>query len=244
MNERDQELHELIALAAVGALDAGERAALDATLAVRPDLRAELDELEAVAATLAEATAETPPVPLRATVLAAIADVPQLPADSIIAAPDRPSAKVVPLAARRRRWAPMVAAAAVLGLVAGGLVVRTLTTDDDPVDLAAVVDDAEAVTYPMEGTIATLRVVHSETNDAVALIGEGVPQPEGDQVYELWQITDGAPRRMEIFRPRDDGSVEVLVLDWEKADNAVFAVTVEPAGGSDVPTGEVVAATT
>lgn len=238
--ERDQELRELIALAAIGALDAGERAALDRELDGRPDLQADLADLEGVAAALADATAEAPPERLRANVLDAIRDVPQLPGTD--AAPATPPADVVSLASRRRRWSPLAAAAAVVMLVAGGLAVRSLTADDE-VDLAAVVEDDEAVTYEMDGTIPTMRLIHSSAYGAMALVGEDVPMPEGDQVYELWQIADGEPQRMDIFRPTDDGSVEMLVLDWDAAADAVFAITIEPAGGTDAPTGDIVAAT-
>lgn len=261
--DRDRELRELIALAAVGALDAGERRALDAQIAGRPDLVAELAELQAVAATLADAAAEAPPEQLRARVLDSIADVPQLPTlDGGLGAvgprsarPDPldrpapgpsaaapPAAEVIQLASRRRRWAPLAAAAAVLALVAGGVLARTLTTDD-AVDLAAVVADDEAVTYRLDGAISSMRLVHSIEHDAMALVGEDVPMPPGDQVYELWLITAGEPQRVDIFRPHDDGSVEILMVDMAMPDDAVFAVTVEPAGGTEVPTGDVVAAT-
>ena len=136
--DRDLELRELIALAAVGALDHGERAALDADIAGRGDLRTELAQLQAVAATFADATAETPPAHVRANVLDAIADMPQLPAldEENVEVPTGafrpgplpsptpvpPTAEVIRLADRRRRWAPLAAAAAVVALVTDGLV--------------------------------------------------------------------------------------------------------------------------
>ena len=252
-DDRDRELRELIALAAVGALDRGERAMLDAEIAGREDLLAELAELEAVAATFADATAETPPAQLRVSVLDAIAGVAQLPAlddepavhpaapPPPTAAP--PTAKVIRLADRRRRWAPLAAAAAVVALVAGGLVALDVIGDDDVVDVAAVIDDETAVVMPLDGTISSIQLVHSPTHRAAALVGEDVPLLTDDQVYELWLITDGTPQRLEIFQPHDDGTVEMLMPDMDMPDDAAFAITVEPAGGTEVPTGDVVAAT-
>lgn len=246
-DDRDQELRELIALAVVGALDSVERAALDEQLSGRADLRAEMHELEAVAAMLADDVAVDPPAHLRADVLSLIEEIPQHPseppADEV--APTPASADVVPLASRRRpRWAPMAAAAAaVIVLAGGGIVLWQTTGDDGAVDVAAVVDDDDAVTVRLDGEVLTLSLTHSAANDAGVLIGDDVPIPEGDQVYELWRIAaDGIPDRVDIFRPSDDGRVEMLVTDMEPLSSDVFAITVEPAGGSEQPTSDIIAA--
>ncbi len=119
----DDELREQLALHAVGALTDAERRELEDVLRSRPDLRAELDELEAAAATLADAVPATPPAALRASVLDAIAVTPQLPAEPRDEAPVAP---VVPISARRRRSrfaAIGAAAAAVVAIAVGVLVV-------------------------------------------------------------------------------------------------------------------------
>ena len=98
----DDDLRELLALAAVDALDADEQAALEHDLAGRADLRAELEALREAAATIAAATAEAPPPAMRANVLAAIADEPQLaPAAPVATTPPTDVAdNVVPMRAR------------------------------------------------------------------------------------------------------------------------------------------------
>ena len=92
---------------------------MDAALEGRPDLRAELDALLEIATTLADAVAEAPPPALRARLLDAIADTPQLPAEvapAPAAAPSSPIAPVVPItSARRRRWTAVVGVAAAVG---------------------------------------------------------------------------------------------------------------------------------
>lgn len=244
----DDELRELMALAAVGALDDGDRRQLDAALSGRSDLDDERRDLEAAAAALAFAVAAEPPPALRGRILDAVAELPRSNADqpapsaSNLPAPDGPRAEVVPIGRARRRWmTPLAAAAAVVALLAGAVLVSTQLGDEE-LDVAAVVADDEAVTIPLAGEISTLRLVQSARYDAVALVGDEVPLPEGDQVYELWLLEDGQPQRVDIFRPGDDGSVDLLVPEMTPPDGAVFAITVEPAGGTNAPTGQVVAA--
>jgi anti-sigma-K factor RskA len=240
----DDELRELLALAAVGALDPPERAALEEAIADRPDLRVELAELEAAAVAMAEVSAEDPPAGLRDAVLGAIAGVAQLPAhDAPAVAAPPPSGDVVDLrAARRRRrwWAPVAAAAAVLAILAGVLVVA-VNDDGGGGDIAAVVDADDAVTTELTGALSGLRLVYSADQQAAALVGDDIPVPEGEDVYELWRIVE-APERMDIFRPDDNGRVELFLPDTSVAD-ATFAVTVEPPGGSDQPTSDIIAST-
>ena len=208
----DDELRELLALAAVGALDDEERGALDAAIASRPDLQAELAELEDAAAALGDATAEAPPPGLRGAVMASVEDVAQLPPSVTPAAPD--DGVVVGLATgrRRRRWMPVAAAAAAVAVLAGALVAVVGGDDDGGGEVAAVVEADDAVTTELTGDLAGLRLVYSADRQAAALVGEGVPEPTGDDVYELWRIVD-TPERMDIFRPDDDGRVELYLPD-------------------------------
>lgn len=74
----DDDARSLLGAYALDAVDADERAAVDRLVATDPSAAAELAQLTAVAATLGDAVAGDPPAALRGTVLAAIADVPQL----------------------------------------------------------------------------------------------------------------------------------------------------------------------
>jgi anti-sigma-K factor RskA len=257
-NEAD-EIRELLALAAVGALDRDEDARLRERIADRPDLLAELAEHEEAAASLADAVAETPPPALRASVLAAIHDIPQAggsaeasdaPAPAPPAEQPSPSdhaAPVVPISrARRRRWMP--AAGAVLGaaaaLILAVVAVGSLTGDDDGgIQVADVVADGDAVTIGFGGQEPGFRLVHSPNHNAVALVGDAIPELAADQVYELWIVRDDTPEPMEIFTPDDDGAVEVLIPDMAPPPGASFAITIEPPGGSDRPTSTAIATT-
>lgn len=78
MTVSDDDARSLLGAYALDAVDADERAAVEQLVATDPEAAAELAQLTAVAATLGDAVAGEPPAALRASVLAAIADVPQL----------------------------------------------------------------------------------------------------------------------------------------------------------------------
>lgn len=252
----DDAVRELMALEAVGALDAAERTDLEAALAERPDLRPELDLLRQSAAAMADAMREEPPVRLRGSVLAAIATTAQLPATTADrpetseprartpAPPTAPVAPVVPIG-RRRRWFPIAAAAAALiGIAAGAVIAFVMDDDVGPSDrIAAVLDDAGATTIQMPGELPGLSIVYSPDEQAAVLTADDLPVPEGERVYQLWAIRGSdPPEPVDIFRPNEDGEVQLLLEGIDPA-SAVWAVTREPPGGSAAPTPPILNAT-
>jgi anti-sigma-K factor RskA len=249
----DEQLRELLALEAVGALSESERAELDAAIEDRPDLRAELESLRGAAATMADAVSEPPPSGLRARVLDTIAATPQEPplpgAEPPVIAepePERPVAPVVPItAARRHRWVRWgAAAAAAAAAVIAVLVVSPWSGDDTGELTAEVINAPDARTIELTGELAGLRLVHSASVGNSVLEGQAIAAPDGTDVYELWRIAGSTPEAVvREFRPNDDGTVTVLMKGVDPGDD-VFAVTVEPEGGSDQPTSEPIALTT
>jgi len=244
----DEQLRELLALEAVGALSDAERAELDAAIEDRPDLRDELESLRGAALTMADAVGEAPPPGLRARVLDAIATTPQepaLPSPAPTAEPEEPLAPVVPITSARRhrvmRWGAAAVAAAAIAI--GVFVVSPFGDDDAGDHIADVLEDPNARTIELTGELAGLRLVHSAAAGSTVLQGEGVAAPEGDNVFELWGLASASPRPVvREFRPDDDGSVEVLIEGLDPG-NEAFAVTEEPDGGSDEPTLPIKAAT-
>jgi hypothetical protein len=250
---------DLLALGAAGALSDDEYRVLDELLAADPELAREYAELQSSAAMLAEASSEPPPPKLRASVLEAIQGVDQLPGpeataptgapgpesdvvpvgDVGVAQPaedDRPS-NVVPI--HHRRWmVPATAAAAVVMLLVGGLIINR--DADAPADrMAEVLNDDDAVTIVLDGTLSGLRLVASEREDAAVLMGSGLGQPDAGLVFQLWAIHDEQKVGMGTFMPAATGEVALFVEG--AGDDAEWAVTVEPEGGSDQPTSDPVA---
>lgn len=245
----DESLRELIALGAVNALDAAEQAELELALRDRPDLQAEAADLRAAAATLADATVTDPPPALRDRVLAALDGEPQA------TRPDAPGDTATPMAAAvvdpvvplrrplatRRRWlVPLVSAAAAAAL-AIGVTVSIIRDGEAPHDpIAAVIEDPDVLLMRFDGEASNLTLAFSAAAGAAVISGSDIEPPHDDHVYELWRIADGVPEPVEIFRPDGHGTVSVLLEGVAHPTDAIFAITIEPPGGSDAPTGEII----
>jgi anti-sigma-K factor RskA len=146
------------------------------------------------------------------------------------------------------RWfsRPVVAlasAAAVIGLVAGGgVLVNTVgeaqtrqVMADRLAEINAAGDTQHAVSDVSGGGTATL--VWSNELLSAALIVDGIDPLPDNKVYELWYIgEDTGPRAAGTFTVDGDGKVW-SVLDGDMQAGDAVAVTVEPRGGSQHPTG-------
>jgi hypothetical protein len=66
-------------------------------------------------------------------------------------------------------------------------------------------------------------------------------QLSGDRIYQLWVLNqDGTPVSGGTFSPQTDGSARLLVQGELGGTLTGMAITVEPAGGSQTPTGEII----
>jgi len=229
----DDELRELLALAALNALDPDEQRSVDTAIAGRPDLQAELDELRIAAAQLAKSEAATPPAGLKASILAEIAATRQSATDGATE-PPRSRAKAVSM---RRSWIAGVAAA--VAVVAAIGVAIWSASDSSPevaeqIEAVFALPDVEAL--ELHGDVDGVRILHSPSSTAAVLVDDDMPDPGDDRAYQLWFSRDGIVTPANVFRPDRDGHVEVLLEDFQPV-GAVITVTLEPAGGSDQPTG-------
>jgi anti-sigma-K factor RskA len=77
------------------------------------------------------------------------------------------------------------------------------------------------------------RIYWNENSQEVFLNVATLPEPPADKQYQLWAIVDGNPVDAGVFSPQDaDG-----LLQMKNISNAsAFAVTLEPVGGSEIPT--------
>jgi anti-sigma-K factor RskA len=253
----DDRISELIALAALGEITAEEEAELDALLEDDPALVRELDADLDVAAFLQSALAEQPPAHLKSAVSAAIdalgdssstAEPPDPAEDPAVRSTIDTPNSVVDFAAGRdsrtaRRstsWQLFAAAAAVVTLVVGGVLVAGRGAGEvSSFDAIVQADDGErrSLSGELDGT---LDVVFSPSQGAFALDGEGVPTLSETETYQVWFVDDDGPRSVGLFRPDDAGRVEIVFEDFDPSE-VVVGVTIEPAGGSDAPTLPIVA---
>lgn len=249
MNEKD--FAELAAGHALSALTPEDEALFADALARHPEWEAIVHSDAATVLALADAVEPVEaPADIRASLLAAIATTPQLPADAPeptqahapahtpapIAHATRASNARAAKKPRRRVWFALAASLALLVAVGAGTVaiVTQMTT---PVAVTALErieaapDAQSAETGTGDGPSATLH--WSESVGEAVLVSEGLPTLADDQAFELWFVRDGQPISAGIFDA--DGDAATALLDGALQAGDVIAVTVEPDGGS--PTG-------
>jgi anti-sigma-K factor RskA len=251
---------DLAELYALDAISEAERAAIDRYISAAPDAERTsfLERVRQARETLATSfTAEAePPADLFARIVSQLPSVTQLPADGpteVIAAPAatatpaaQPLAEALDeLAAARvrreerrrpagaRRWLTAVAAAAVIAL--GGVGVGAYITDqNDPLNQVVRADDVREASVPVAAG-GTATVLISSSKDAVVVKMNGVPAPPAGKVYQMWLIPkDGsAPVSQGLM---DEAALSKPAVVKGIASAAALGITVEPVGGSAIPT--------
>ena len=142
---------------------------------------------------------------------------------------ERPN--VVPL--RRRFTLPVLlpatavaaAAAIVIGIWAAGLSNQL----DDARNELAVLGDPNAQVF--ETSKGEANLVVAANGKAALVVGQLAPAPEGKD-YEIWVFENGVPQRAGLF---EEEGVALLTRPVEPGQ--MVAVTVEPDGGLDAPSG-------
>jgi anti-sigma-K factor RskA len=254
---------ELLAPAALGALDGEEAADLKRHLETCAECRQELAALERAAAGIGTGVSPVPPPPgLRQRVMTAVG----APLRSATAAPPR----------RAFPWLATLATAAALVLGVSLLLTRAqLERERARVrSLAAQTEQAQRELAQLQQALAEARSVrdlvaqpdsrltllaglepapgararviwNASTREAV-LIASGLQPPALGKAYEVWVIGESKqPVPAGVFQPATDGTALVhLPRVDETARPRTFAVTVEPAAGSAAPTGPMVLAGT
>ena len=210
------DLHELTAGYALDALDPDEHAQYEAHLATCEPCRDELQGFWQVSASLARAAGgPQPPEALRGRILEQ-------------ARSERP--KVVPL--RRRFTLPVLlpAAVAAVAAIAIGIWAVGLSRDlDDANDRLAGLGDPNAQVFETAKGEANLVVTPS--GEAALVVRMLAPAPAGKD-YQIWVFENGVPKSAGLFeRPG------VTRLTRPVEPGQTVAVTVEPDGGLDAPSG-------
>lgn len=258
MTVEPESVHALTGAYVLDAVDDEEREAFERHLAVCPYCREEVRSLRSAVVRLPATSAVAPPAELRDSVLAAIASVRPLPPLAEQELPATPVEAPAPsradeLASRRAnrrasRWRLAAAAAAVVAL--GGVSWGLLQPDDlggretgtiqrpGDAQLAELMGAADLQVYTSaagDGVRGT--VLRSESLGSAAMLLQDLPEAGEGQEFQAWNIVGESPASAGVFRA-PDGSATVL-LDGDVVDAEVMAVTLEPEGGSDQPTGDI-----
>ena len=234
-------MHTLAGAFALDAVSDLERAEFSRHLEQCDSCAQEVAELRATAARLGAAMAEEPPPEFKDRVLAAMHATRQLPPRT------RPVAERHRRSARAPRWAVVVtAAAAVVGLAAGGVFGGIALTQQDQLQTAqSRLDQARQRYEPVAALLAApdtktvhgeapigggVTVIVSKSLNRVMVMDAGLPVQPGGKVYEAWLITGGnAPRSAGVIASSDAGGL--VVADGVGSVDKL-AVSVEQAGGS------------
>ncbi|CAB4970959.1 MAG: hypothetical protein F2868_00540 [Actinobacteria bacterium] len=238
----DHELHHLAASYALDALDPDEREAFESHLAECEVCHIDVAQLRTAATGLAEAQSVAPPPALRARVLDEITRTRQQ--SPLATRPTPVTHPVQPASPVRRIWMiSTLAAAAAMALL---VVAISVFGDHDRTDsfageLAKVMEQPDAQMLELDaqpGGAGQFKVAWSNSLHRAVLIGEGLAPAPAGKAYELWLITAEQSMAMHVLDRAADGNVHVT-LDAPQMP-AKWAITVEPAAGAEVATGDVI----
>lgn len=249
----DDVARSLLAAYALDAVDDDERRAVEDLVARDPEAAAELDELRAVTAAIAATDEVAPPTAVRASVLEQVARTQQVAPTQQVArtqqvAPtqqetggvvDPPGAGVVvPLRPRRvAAWGLAAAAAVVVGIAVPGVVAwqqhERAVQAEARADLLTELLAEPGATVLAGALTGGGEAVAVLTEARGAVVVEGLPELDGDRVYQVWAMRDGVPVPAGFLDARSGRASEVLA-DYRPGDGV--ALSVEPEGGSAQPT--------
>lgn len=169
------------------------------------------------------------------------------PGGSVSGAPGEPHTRApdvrsIDSARSRRRFTPWIAAAAAAVVVVVGAVVVLSGDSDDgrSAEIAAVIEADDAQPHSVAGEIGELEFVYSPSQQAFVLVGDGLQLPPEDATYQVWLVKEEGQSSLGTFEPDDDGDMEMRA-DGIDPSGATIGITLEPEGGSEVPTEPMVA---
>ena len=201
-----EELHTLVGLYVVDALDDEERSRFEAHLTDCAACSEEVAEFRATTGRLSGLMAENPPPALRATIMERVAGTRQV---SPVDEPDELAARRT---GRRARYvAPLLAAAAVIvALVLGFGWVRSHQALDRQEAIASVLTAPDANTVGLDGETGAMRLVYSPSLDRSVVVADGLADLPSDRTYALWFIGADGPEEASLFRTEGGRATQVL----------------------------------
>jgi anti-sigma-K factor RskA len=217
------DLHTLSGAYALDALSAEEAEEFRRHLEGCPACQEEVRELRQAAALMGASESVAPPPSLKARVLAAADQQPQLPP------------RVTTLErARSHRWPARIAAAAaaVILVAAGALGISRIQSDRQPSNVAQVFEAPDAHT----ATVGTsnggkVTVATSRRLGKMAVETDRLPRLSGQEVYQIWAVNGGKKISAGLVDDVEEGAAMAL-----PSPGTQVAITIEPAGGSPQPT--------
>jgi anti-sigma-K factor RskA len=144
-------------------------------------------------------------------------------------------ATVIPLFRRAAPWIAAAAAVAALVFVIG----LGPATEQERIEAILASEDAVSVVVDAD-IVVFAEIVYIGSGDAV-FSATGLSDVPATETYQLWLIGDEGPVSAGVFHPDAEGGALVL-LDGRVEPGLVLGLTVEPSGGSEAPTGDILIA--
>jgi anti-sigma-K factor RskA len=262
-----EQYQEMLAIHALSALDDVDERALDEHLRTCPECRAELDQWRTTASTFAFMSTPSEPSPkVRERILAQVRAELESDSKSTESAATAETGKVIHFVDRRSQMRrsfgalDAIAATVVIALLIGLFVLwrQNQTTQSQLATLAeqnrALLEqlqhEQEIVSFmskpgarlaDLGGTplapSAQAKIVY-DRNGSAMLLAKGLPAPPAGKEYQLWFIVGNNKMPGKTFGTDSSGSGNMNdQIPAVAMQGAVFAVTQEPMGGGQVPTG-------
>ena len=265
----DEDREGMAAEYALGTLDADERAQADALLLVDPEFAAEVQRWERRFGELNALVAPVePPAPVWEKIRAGVAEaapgapmrLPEVAAPAAAAEPAGPSAEVVDLTQRMRRWRGLTVmtgalAASIVAIVAAREYRPDMLPADwrpkpqvvekvveKPVEVVRDVPAARPAQYVavfQKDEQSPSFVMSVDIEKRTVTVRQVAAERFPDKTYQLWIATapGAAPQSLGVLGG-DDFTVRAALTAYEPAviNNATFGISLEPLGGS--PTGQ------
>ncbi len=214
------------------ALTEDERQEVEDYLTTHPELQAEVNELKSVANLLALSPQEYEPSPeLRRELM-----------NRISSSPNATPAAADPFPQQARLWRIFgpggIVAAAVLALVTIGMFAWNASLQEENQNLQG--ELLRQQTYAMEGPGAA-QGVQAEVvrlgDERAVLEAQDCPSPPESETYQAWILREDVAEPAGLFEPNDAG-VAAAPLEGSIEGADAVAVTLEPSGGSSIPTSD------
>jgi anti-sigma-K factor RskA len=88
---------------------------------------------------------------------------------------------------------------------------------------------------------ASGQLIANPTGASAVLVVSGLQRLAPGRSYQLWLVSDGTPVSAGVFNVDENGEAVIEVIaSAPPASYEAMGVSIEPEGGSDLPTGDVV----
>jgi len=257
MTEMNEHLEELFPFYALGALTPAERAEVEAYIAANPDARVRLEDMSRASSALSyNVDPIAPPPQLKQTLMSRV----KTNLES-----RRPSFDLIHFLASLwpKPLAPLSPAFAVLSLIlliavgawAFSLNAEVTRLRAETADLRreliaqrqiiAQIADPGAGVMDIAGTDrqpnAHGQFITQASGQTAVLVVNGLAPLERGKTYQFWLIRGGTPVSAGLFEVDEDGQAVLQVTaDVSPGSFSAIGVSIEPAGGSSLPTGDIV----